>query len=281
VSGAPAARRSGLRVVALALLGWGLGHVAMGDRRGWLLLALEAIALVLIIGVGLPRIEGDAVDGLFLAIVLFFALWIAQAVHAHGHAVRAGAAPGGAMALLLLLLPVAAVVFSAFWMVGGSAATASAAVDRYVEAWRRDRPGQADRLLLEPAGAAATQAAWTAAEAALRDRLGALAASLGPASGIDLDQPFANLEFRVSPGAPPKDGGRTAVASIVVVRHVTVHSTFLGLFPTAVQEVEVLDTVGRIELASVPLRPSATLLDWPATNVWRVVSLGLGPSATP
>jgi hypothetical protein len=265
--------------VALALLGWGLGHVAIGDRRGWLLLSAEAAALVALVGVGLPRIEGDAVNGLFLALVLFFAAWAGQAIDAHRRAERSGARPGGAI-WLLALLPIAVVVFSGFWMVGGSAATASATMERYVDAWRHGRPEVADRLLVEPAGPSATATRWAEVEAVIGDRLGALAASLGPRSGLDLGHPFANLEFRLMPGLPVTERP-AATARIVVVRHVSVRSSFLGLFPTAVQQIEVLDQIGTIELVSVPLRPAAGLGDWPATRVWRIVALDLERIGTP
>jgi hypothetical protein len=265
--------------VALALLGWGLGHVATGDRRGWLLLAIEAAAIALLVDVGLPRLEGDAVNGLFLAMVLFFAVWAAQAVDAHGRAVRGRAHPGGAI-WLLALLPVAVVFFGLFWMLAGSSATASATTERYVEAWRRGRPEVADRLLLEPAGPAAVAAGWAEADAVIGERLAALDASLGPGSGLDLDRPFTDLEFRLA-AAPPAGDEPAAVVSIVVVRQVSIRSTFLGLFPTAVLQTEVLDEIGTIALVSVPLVPAAGLPDWPATRVWRIAALDLVDPGTP
>jgi hypothetical protein len=255
------------------MLGWGLGHVATGDRRGWLLLAGEAAAIALLIAIGLPRIEGDGVNGLFLAMVLFFAIWALQAIDAHGRAVRAGAGRGGAI-WLLALLPVAVVFFSLFWMLGGASASASATTERFVDAWRRGRPEVAAALLVEDGGAAALAARWTETDAVIRRQLADLSASLGPGSGLDLEQPFTNLEFRVS-SAPPVGDGAAAVARIDVVRHVSVRSTFLGLFPTAVQQTEVLDEIGTIELVSVPLVPAFGLPDWPATRVWRIAALRL------
>ncbi|MFI5254658.1 MAG: hypothetical protein ACHQ15_04295 [Candidatus Limnocylindrales bacterium] len=255
----------------LALIGWGLGHIALSDRRGWLLLLAEVVALALLVGVGLPRLEGDAVDGLFLAVVLFFLAWAAQAVDAYRRAIRSGLAAGGAI-WLLALIAVAVVVFGGFWMAGGATATATAALERYVAAWRQDRPEVGDRLLLEPQSAAATAADWAAVGAIIEKRLGELAATLGDDAGLDPRQPFASLEFRLLPG-PAAGGSTTAEASIVIVRHVSVRSTFLGLFPTATQETEVLDEVGVIELASVPLHPVGALTDWPASRAWRIVSL--------
>ncbi|MGH2407057.1 MAG: hypothetical protein ACRDF7_03110 [Candidatus Limnocylindrales bacterium] len=265
-------RRSGQRVVTLALIGWGLGHVALGLRRGWLLLAAEVVALLLLIGIGLPRIEGDAVDGIFLAVVLFFVIWVAQVIDAYRRAAHVGAPPGSAIGVLALL-PVAVLVFSAFWMVGGAAATASATLDRYVDAWRHGRPDAADHLLLVPMGPAAMTARWTAADAVIGSRLKALAGSLGPGSGFDAQRPFTNLEFRLQPST----GAADARVSIVVVRHVSIRSSFLGLVPTAVQQTEVLDQIGTIDLTAVPLMPSGGLGDWPATQAWRVVGLVLEP----
>jgi hypothetical protein len=269
---AVSARRSGDRVVVLALLGWGLGHLALGLRRGWLLVAAEVAALVVLVGVGLPRIEGDGVDGIFLGVVLFFVVWVAQAIDAYGRAVRSGGRPSGAIRALALL-PVAVIVFSAFWMKGGVSATASATMERYVDAWRHAQPEVADRLLLEPMGPAAMTARWAQADAVIGSRLAALAGTLGPGSGFDPRRPFANLEFRLQ--TPTTDSA--ARVSIVVVRHVSVRATFLGLVPTAVQETEVLDQIGTIDLAAVPLVPAVGLGDWPATRAWRVVTLELEP----
>jgi hypothetical protein len=259
--------------VALALLGWGLGHVATGDRRGWLLLAAEGAAIAMLIAVGLPRLEGDAVNGLFLALVLFFAMWAAQAIDAHGRAVRAGAGREGAI-WLLALLPVAVAFFSVFWMLGGASASASATTERFVDAWRGGRPAIAAALLVEDVGPGALAVRWVEADAVIKARLASLSATLGPGSGLDLEHPFTNLEFRVSAVAPTGDRA-AAHARIAVVRHVSVRSTFLGLFPTAVQQTEVLDEIGTIELVSVPLEPAFGFTDWPATRIWRVVALRL------
>ena len=37
---------SAAKVLRYALVGWGLGHVLLGDRRGWLLLILQPIAIL-------------------------------------------------------------------------------------------------------------------------------------------------------------------------------------------------------------------------------------------
>jgi len=224
---------------------------------------------VLIVGVGLPRIEGDAVNGLFLALVLFFAAWAAQAVDAHRRALRTGGAAGGAFALPLLLLPVAALVFGGFWMVGGSAATASATMERYVEAWRRDRPEQADGLFFDPGGAAVVAARWAEADAVIATRLADLADRLGPQSGLDLEHPLANLEFRPSSLAT-ESGGLVTIMRVVIVRQVSVRSSFLGLIPTAVQQTEELDQIATFTLDAAPLVPSFGLGAWPETHVWRI-----------
>jgi hypothetical protein len=171
----------------------------------------------------------------------------------------------------LALLPVAVIVFSAFWMVGGASATASSTMERYVDAWRHGRPEVADRLLLVPMGPAAMAARWAEADAVIGSRLAAFASALGPDAGFDPRRPFANLEFRLQPTTTP-DAARV---TIVVVHHVSVRSTFLGIVPTAVQETEVLDQIGTIDLAAVPLLPAGGLGDWPASRAWRVVQLSL------
>ena len=243
----------------------------LGDRRGWLLLAAEAAALALLAGVGLPRLGGDAAGGVFLALVLFFTAWAAQAVDAHRRAIEAGARPGGA-ARLLMLLPVAVVVFTGFWLGGGSSATPAATLERFVGAWRDDLPEAGDRLFVDPPGPAMVEAQWERANAIIHDRIVLLAASLGPTSGLHPDDPFADLEFRLVPAADGVPGER-AVAEVLVVRQVVGRSSFLGLFPTAVQETEVLERLGEVRLGAVRVELSGTLSAWPPTREWRVESL--------
>ena len=77
--------------------------------------------------------------------------------------------------------------------------------------------------------------------------------------------------------APGGEPGERAVAEVLVVRQVVARSTFLGLFPTAVQETQVLERLGEVRLRTVRLDLSGTISAWPPTRVWRVESLELNP----
>lgn len=267
--------RSAERVLALALLGWGLGHVALGDRRGWLLLLAEAGSLIVLVGAGLPRLGGDAAGAVYLALVLFFVAWAAQGVDAHRRAGEAGAPLTGAL-LVMALLPVAVAVFTCFWLNSGASATPTGTLERFVSAWRDDLPDEGDRLLLEPAGPTSLAATWRRADAIIHDRIVVLAATLGPGSGLHLDDPFTDLEFRLVEEADGQPG-ETAVVEVLVVRQSVGRSTFLGLFPTAVQVTEVLGRLGTIRLQAVRIDLSGTLSAWPPTREWRVEGLDIGP----
>ena len=238
-------------------------------------MAAEAIALVLLAGAGLPRLGGDATGAIYLALVLFFAAWATQAIDAHRRAVEGGAAGGGAI-LLLALLPVAVVVFTGFWLVGGASATPAATLERFVGAWRDDQPADGERLLLEPAGPAALSVEWRRADAIIHDRIVVLATTLGVGPGLHPDDPFADLEFRLVDRADG-DPGERAVAEVLIVRQVVARSSFLGLFPTAVQDTQVLERLGEVRLRAVRLDLSGTISAWPPTRVWRVESLELHP----
>ena len=73
------------------------------------------------------------------------------------------------------------------------------------------------------------------------------------------------------------DPGERAVAEVLIVRQVVARSSFLGLFPTAVQDTQVLERLGEVRLRAVRLDLSGTISAWPPTRVWRVESLELHP----
>ena len=143
-----------------ALLAWGLGHLALGDRRGLVLLALEVAGLALIAVLTAAFLEGSRATLVFAALAVFFGVWGAQAVDAQRRAVDAGGRPGGAV-LLLALTPIAATVMTGFWLVGGSSGSPEATLQRYVSAWQNGRADVADPLFLSPPGVAALRTRWT------------------------------------------------------------------------------------------------------------------------
>jgi hypothetical protein len=211
---------------------WGAGHLAMGMRRGWLLLAAEVAFVAVLALFLLPRAAGTSDDLVFTAVALFFVAWAAQAVDAYRLAARgsgrepepgdeprarpgaedaAGGATGiatgepwieahGRAALLLLALVVpATLVFTAFWMVAGRGATPESALEHYIVAWRAGEPGRASGYLAAPQSPETLDAEWRAQEDRIASRLRVIAAGLDTSpqggEGVDADRPFRNLEF--------------------------------------------------------------------------------------
>ena len=129
------------RVLGRALLGWGLGHLALGRAAiGWSLLAAEAIAALLVAWLTIGLASSSAYLVPFLAGMAFIVAWAWQAVAAYRSArarqpqssdtpERSPAAAIGWLSLPLLLWG------TGFWLIGADAATPAAALDRFVTAW--------------------------------------------------------------------------------------------------------------------------------------------------
>lgn len=132
------------RVLRLALVAWGLGHIALGRRAtGAALLVLEAVGLsaLAVLALTLGRGTLDLVP--FVGGLLFIAAWAAQAVHAYRSATRPSGADAPATrtpaaAIALLSLPLLA-WSSGYWLVAGEAASPAAVTDRFVADWTVDR----------------------------------------------------------------------------------------------------------------------------------------------
>ncbi|HEV8516631.1 MAG TPA: hypothetical protein VGQ47_03200 [Candidatus Limnocylindrales bacterium] len=186
----------------------------------------------------------------------------------------AGAPPTGA-ASILVLAPLAVIVFSVFWLAAGASASPAATLQRYVAAWRHDRPAEAAPLF-EPARDAPTvDAAWRADDAYLRTRLLELSGTLGAGSGLDPDEPFASLDVELPAAGnerSPLDG--RATAELAIVRRERVRSTLFGLFPTASQRDVVVERLGQVTLRAVP---SGLPFGPVVAHAWRIESVQLGP----
>ena len=300
-----------------SLVLWGAGHLAMGLRRGWLLLAAEVAFVAVLAVLLLPRAAGTSDDLVFTAVALFFVAWVAQAVDAYrvaagspGHepgpgpgeerivGPGVGDATGGAagkpqieahgraaLLLLALVLP-ATLVFTAFWMVAGRGATPESALEHYVVAWRAGEPGRASGYLAAPQSPETLDAEWRAQEDRITTRLREIAAGLDTSpeggGGVDADRPFRNLEFVIEPLGSDGAGSASvdagaATAAINVVRRVQVHETFLGLFPTAGLRTVVIERIGTVRLTLVELPPPLGL--GPADHAWRVKGVEILPSS--
>jgi hypothetical protein len=269
---------------------WGAGHLAIGLRRGWLLLAAEVASIAVLAVFLLPRAAGTSDDLVFTALALFFVAWVAQAVDAYRIAARASGhepgpgsvagepqieAHGRAALLLLALVLMATLVFTAFWMAAGRGATPASALEHYIVAWRAGEPGRASGYLAAPQSPETLDAEWREQEDRIASRLRAIAAGLETSpeggEGVDADRPFRNLEFVLEPD------GSDAMAAINVVRRVQVHETFLSLFPTASLRTVVIERIGTVRLTLVELPPPLGL--GPADHAWRVEGVEILPSS--
>lgn len=242
-------------VLRRSLLAWGWGHIALGDRRGWLLVLLQPLAVAGLAVAAWQLIDGTRWLAVFLPLVALLVFWVGQAVHAHRRALAMGAAPGGELQLAWFLPAVLAVV-SAFWLVGGRHASPASAVEAYMTAWQSDRPDIAVALYGDDAPAAAdvTQL-WVRERSWLSSQIEGAQATYGPASGLDPARPFSSV--RVS---------QTGPTSFVVelVRAETYQTTILGFIPTAGQRTVVIAPVLALTVVE------KTVTGYLPTTVWRI-----------
>lgn len=134
------------RVLVLALLAWGSGHAALGERRvGWILLGAELAALLVVALLHVMLASTTLVLVPFVAGCLFIVAWGAQAIHAYRRARAAShaigpAEPGSPAAMIAWLGLPLLIWWSFFWLEGGSAASPGAVLDRFL----RDAPSIAE-----------------------------------------------------------------------------------------------------------------------------------------
>ena len=253
---------------------WGLGHLAIGDRRGWILLLLQplAIAGVLVVAIGL--IDGTRWLIVFPPLGALLVVWLGQAIHAYHRAIDRGAKPGGELQAALFL-PAAVIVLTAFWLVGGRHGSPSATLEAYVVAWVSGRADAAVTLYASPPDPGQLDARWASQIAYLEERVTSLAGTYGESSGLDPERPFDNLRFRDP--TPALDGEEAVVVDIV--RRQQVQNMVLGIIPTASQEtvVEQAGTrshcdLGRRSRASPSWLPVGLLRSY----VWKVDAVDIG-----
>lgn len=134
------------RVLRRAVLGWGLGHLALGrTSTGIALLGLEIVSIGLVAWLTAGLADTSLYLVPFVAGVGFLVVWAAQAVHAYrlarGEPV-ADVVPARSPALAMGWLTVPLLAWGAgFWLIGADAATPAAVLDRFVTAWNADELG--------------------------------------------------------------------------------------------------------------------------------------------
>jgi len=258
-----------------ALFIWGLGHLALGDRRGWLLMGLQVAGILALVVVGPSIIQGSRWILLLPAVLLIVLLWVAQAVHAHQKAVELGGAPGGELQIAWLL-PLVVVALTAFWLVGGQRASPTATLQQYVAAWRADRPAFAAGLFRRPLAANELAAAWETQERYLVERVTAAEVSFGAFSGLNPARPFEGLRFVEL--EDQRTSGSAAFA-IEITRRERIETTLFGLLPTATQSTVLVERLG---LVTVSGQPSAAD-PWLSSRMWLIeeVEVPVGQAGTP
>lgn len=221
------------RVLRLALVAWGLGHVAL--RRpliGWGLLAAELVAALLVAWLTIGLADSSAYLVPFVAGAGFLAIWAWQAIDAYRSARAMLPAPDEtperSPAAVIGWLSVPLLIWSAgFWLIGAPAATPAAALDRFVSRWS--------------AGELQTGAdAWPAS-------VRAAAAEADVVLGAGTDR-FRDVRFTIV----DRSEGR-AVAVAEAVHYERRSSTFLGIF-AGTELVPVADErLLSLELVAVPV----------------------------
>jgi hypothetical protein len=227
---------------------WGLGHLALGDRRGWLLLGLQVASISALAVAGPPLIEGSRWILLLPALLLIVMLWVAQAIHAHQKSVELGGAPGGELQIAWLL-PLIVVALTAFWLVGGQRASPTATLQQYVAAWHADRAEFAASLFHQPMPAEELAATWDRHEQHLVERVTAAEVSFGAFSGLDPARPFDGLRFVELADQRSATG---AAFAIEITRRERIETTLFGLLPTATQQTVLVERLGVVRVIGVP-----------------------------
>jgi hypothetical protein len=246
-------------VLRRALLIWGWGHLTLGDRRGWLLVALQPLAVASLLLVAWQLIDGTRWLAVFVPLVVLVVFWVAQAVHAYRRALALGGAPGGELQLALFL-PLVLAVFTAFWLLGGRHGSAASTVEAYMEAWQAGRPDVATALYSPPTLAQNDVATfWHVEHDRLVTEIGAAQAQYGLTSGLDSARPFSSLRVTQT--------SDSSTFVVELVRSETYQTTLLGLIPTAGQRTVVVAQVMTIWVteAGVP--------GWLPSSVWRIAGV--------
>jgi hypothetical protein len=257
-------------VLHLALLVWGLGHLAIGRRGAAIALVLaEVVAALLVAYLFIGLADGTWYVVPFLAGFAFLMAWAIQAMLAYQRALsllEAGAATlphprAAAIGLAWLTLPLL-LGGTGFWLVSGSAATPAAVLDRFETSW----PDLAHGSGLDPALGLDASVSASAREALeMLQRLcaeGALTTDCASDAG-DLLRDVRIAVIQKGPGA--------ASATVTVVSFERRPSRFLGLFAATELVPVPRQTILTISLRAVPaLLPGGVDL---GAQRWRIVDV--------
>jgi len=262
-------------VLRAAIVGWGLGHVMLGDRRGWLLLILQPVAVVGVVLLAMGLIDGTRWLIVFPPLVALLVFWIAQAVDAHQRAIKMGGEPGGELAIVGLL-PIALTVLTLFWLLGGRHGSPSATLQQYIGAWMDNRAEAAAPRFAAPRTPDSVSAEWSTESQLLSQRVAAAEAAYGDESGLDSDHPFDSLRF----DDPVVSGDGRVAMTVEIVRDERVQTTVLGFIPTAGQQTVVVEREMTIWLEQDD-QPQLTWLPFGGFDSysWRISAIDSSPTS--
>jgi hypothetical protein len=236
---------------------WGAGHLAIGDRRGWLLVALQPLAIAAVAVLVLQLVDGTRWLFVFPPLVALLVIWLGQALHARRQAIERGAAPGDELQVAFFL-PLAVTVLTVYWLIGGRHGSPPATLQAYIESWMAERPEAARAHFAQPPESQRLAAEWSVQETLITDMITRSRAVHGPSSGLDPQNPFDSLRFRpvaADGSAAPERAGFVGE----LVRSQRVETTLLGFIPTASQETVAVEPVVTIWLRLAPQVPPAQL----------------------
>jgi hypothetical protein len=262
-------------VLRRSLVLWGLGQLAIGDRRGWLLLMAQPLAIAGLFVFAAVLIEGTRWMVVFPALLLLLVVWFGQALSAYRHAVDLGAQPGGELQVVGFL-PLAVAAVTLFWLFGGSLGAPATTLGRYVSAWEAGDSAEAAELFATPMSTAQIEAMWAVQNAYLEQQVLAAFEQYGPLSGIDPDEPFNSLRFTEEEAT----SADVSTVAVELVRRQRVESLLLGFIPTATQVTVVVEQIGTITLNALPDAPPTWLAGFSSgARVWLIetVDLTTGP----
>lgn len=253
------------RVLRLAVLGWGLGDLALGRRYAgatWLL--AEAIGLAVVAFTTLLLADTTWYLLPFLAGMAFIAAWAIQSVLAYRRAQLQQAdmdastptrSPATAAAWLTIPLLVWG---TGFWLFAADAGSPAAVLDRFVSGWTEIAAGKT------APGLADDPAALSAAVAVAVEQLHALcdAGELPDDCAEAPENLLRDIRLRLV-----RESSESAMAVAELVRFERRPTRFLGLFDASELVAVPVEEILRLELAA---RPAAL-----GSERWAIVDAAL------
>jgi hypothetical protein len=250
------------RVLRLAILGWGLGDLALGRRYAgttWLL--AEAIGLAAVAFATLLLADTTWYLVPFLAGMAFIAAWAIQAVAAYRRAQLQqadadGSTPSRSPATAAAWLTIPLLVWgTGFWLFAADAGSPTAVLDRFVSGWTEIAAGKTSPGLADDPAALSAAVAGATEQLQTRCDAGELPDDCAEAP----ENLLRDIRLRLV-----RQGEGSAVAVAELVRFERRPTRFLGLFDASQLVAVPVEEILHLELAA---RPAAL-----GSERWAIVS---------